>query len=296
MSRSASALLTVGLLAAALVAVPAASARAADDAASLLLAHHAGLQAELDDNAFQRPLVLVSSAPAGRLQGDAYARIASPFAVVREALGSVAHWCDILILHLNVKGCRASDPRAADMLSLYLGRKTDQALADAHRFDFSFARQDGGPDHLQLMLVADSGPLGTSDYRIVLEAVALDAERSFIHMSYSYSYGFAANLAMRGYLATSGRGKVGFSPIGLKGGMRGVVERNTMRYYLAIEAYLGAQAAPPAARAERRIEDWYTSIERYPLQLHELERDAYLAMKRRELERQAALGPWGLAQ
>jgi hypothetical protein len=284
--------LAVGLLAGVLFGSPLAQARVPDADAGLLLARHAVLRDELADNAFQRPLILVSSAPKGRLQGDAYARIDRPFAMVRDALGSVGHWCDILILHLNVKGCRASAPQSADMLSLYIGRKTEQALADAHRFDFGFTRRGSDPEYLHLTLVAASGPVGTSDYRIVLEAVALDADRSFIHMSYSYAYGFAAKLAMGGYLATSGRGKVGFSAVGLKGGMRGVVERNTMRYYLAIEAYLGALASPPAARAERRIDEWFTSIERYPLQLHEVEREAYLDMKRREIGRQDALGPW----
>ena len=34
------------------------------------------------------------------------------------------------------------------------------------------------------------------------------------------------------------------------------------------------------------MHDWFAAIERYPLQLHELERDEYLSMKRRELARQ----------
>ncbi|MCY1186091.1 hypothetical protein D9M73_269280 [compost metagenome] len=64
----------------------------------------------------------------------------------------------------------------------------------------------------------------------------------------------AARVAMQGYLATIGRDKVGFSIVGNNargqpihvGGTRGVIERNTMRYYLAIEAYLSALSAPAA--------------------------------------------------
>ena len=77
------------------------------------------------------------------------------------------------------------------------------------------------------------------------------------------------------------------SPIYIEG-LRGAVERNTLRYYLAIEAYLGALALPPAQQPERRLQAWFDATERHPLQLHELERDDYLAMKRRELARLAA--------
>jgi hypothetical protein len=65
-----------------------------------------------------------------------------------------------------------------------------------------------------------------------------------------------------------------------------VVERNTMRYYLAIEAYLGALSAPPRARLEKRLHDWFAASERYPRQLHEMKRNDYLDMKRREYQRQ----------
>ena len=99
---------------------------------------------------------------------------------------------------------------------------------------------------------------------------------------------------MQGYLATGGRGKVGFSIVGKSangepqylGGMRGVIERNTMRYYLAIDAYLGALSLPAAARLDKRLNDWHSGVERYPRQLHELERAAYLSMKRQEIRRQ----------
>ena len=67
--------------------------------------------------------------------------------------------------------------------------------------------------------------------------------------------------------------------------MRGVVERNTMRYYLAVEAYLSALSAPPAERVEKRLAHWQNAVERYP-QLHELEPEQYLRMKRKEIRRQ----------
>ena len=101
---------------------------------------------------------------------------------------------------------------------------------------------------------------------------------------------------MQAYLGTIGSDKVGFTVVGKQsdgqplhvGGMRGLVERNTMRYYLAIEAFLGALSAPPQARLEKRLHDWFAAVERYPRQLHEMEQAEYLDMKRKEYLRQQA--------
>ncbi len=267
----------------------------AQDAASLQ-ARHAVLREQLASNAFQRPLYLESSDRSGELQGDIYAVLDQPYAVAGRALQDMNNWCDILILHLNVKGCRASTSRAGDTLSVSIGRKFDQPLADAYPVEFVFRRVAVRPDYLQATLNAEDGPLGTSRYRIALEVTALDAGHSFLHLSYSYAYGLTARVATQGYLSTIARGKVGFSIVGRKaggqpvyvGGMRGIIERNTMRYYVAIEAYLGALSTPGPQRLEKRLNDWYAGIERYPVQLHELERGEYLDMKRREVRRQQA--------
>ena len=101
---------------------------------------------------------------------------------------------------------------------------------------------------------------------------------------------------MKTYLATLGSGKVGFTIIGKLpsgqpkyiGGMRGVAERNTMRYYLAIDAYLGALTAPPRLQLQKRLLRWFISTEQYPRQLHEVNQTAYIDMKRREYLRQQA--------
>jgi hypothetical protein len=109
---------------------------------------------------------------------------------------------------------------------------------------------------------------------------------------------------MEVYLATLGRNKVGFSIVGQEpdgrpifvGGVRGVVERNTMRYYLAIDAYLGASALPAPRRSKKSLEDWFAATERHPRQLHEIGRDAYLEMKGREVRRQESEPAAHLAQ
>ncbi len=61
---------------------------------------------------------------------------------------------------------------------------------------------------------------------------------------------------MQAYLGTIGSGKVGLTLMGKQAdgrplyidGMRGLVERNTMRYCLAFESFLGASSAPPRTR------------------------------------------------
>ena len=95
---------------------------------------------------------------------------------------------------------------------------------------------------------------------------------------------------MKAYLATAGRDKVGFTilnqTISSKStdtkvdtkteyiqGVRGVIERNTMRYYLAIEAYLNALNTPLEAQLDKRLQNWYNSTDQYAVQLHEVERD-----------------------
>ena len=68
--------------------------------------------------------------------------------------------------------------------------------------------------------------------------------------------------------------------------MRAAVERNTMRYYLAIDAFLDSLSAPPPQRTEMRLNDWFNSSEQYARQLHEIGREEYLTMKRAEIRRQ----------
>jgi hypothetical protein len=261
----------------------------AQDAAALQ-ARYAALQTQLNNNWFNQPLYLQSSEQPPLLQGDIYARIDQPFSAAGPALLGIARWCEILLLHLNVKYCRSNAP-AGDSISVGIGRKFEQSSADAKLVEFQYRVASRALDYQQVVLKARKGPLGTSDYRIVLEVTSVDRQRSFLHLSYAYQYGTAARLAMQGYLATVGRNKIGFTRVGTQtngqpryiNGQRGVVERNTMRYYLAIVAYLGTLTTPVSQQVDKRLNDWFNSIEKYPAQLHELTRQQYLEMKHREM-------------
>ena len=143
-------------------------------------------------------------------------------------------------------------------------------------------------------LNAGKGPLGTHDYLIRIEATPVEDGRTFFHLTYAYAFGITGRLAMKGYLTTTGRDKVGFTVTGKQRngqpayvtGLRGVVERNTMRYYLSIEAYLAALASPPKYQLEKRLLYWHNATDQYARQLHEVELNDYLKMKRREYQRQ----------
>ena len=267
------------------VALACAGAAQAQDAAALH-AKFDSLQDKLAHNAYGRPLALQSTQASDRLEGEVYARVDQPYAMVQKSLQGTDNWCGILILHLNVKMCHAL-PTGLDMA---LGRKYDQPVEDAYRLHFDYKLVASDADYLRAELTSGDGPLGTKDYRIAVEIAPLDAAHTMLHMSYAYGFGFTAKVAMNAYLSTAGADKAGFSVSGKDGdgkptyvrGVRGLVERNTMRYYLAIDDYV---ASPAPAQLEQRLNTWFDATERYPRQLHELEKPDYLAMKRIEAKR-----------
>lgn len=264
------------------------------NSAAALHAKYAALGEQLKNNSFQRPLTLSSVESDSSVRGDIYALVDYPIAVLSESLHSAADWCDAMVLHINTRECSPS--AAGNTLAMRIGKKSDEALEDTYRVEFAFRVIAATPEYLGVRLRAETGPLGTSDYRILLEAVPLEGGRTFLHFSYSYTSGLAARLGMQAYLATLGSGKVGFTVVGKQadgqadyiGGTRGVVERNTMRYYLALDAYLAGLVVPPGERREKRLQSWFTSTERYPRQLREVSRSTYLEIKRSDYLRTSA--------
>jgi hypothetical protein len=281
------ALFTMGCVCSAAVAADSESASALRDKYVLL-------KAPLKQNAFQRPLVLLSIETAQGMRGDIYAKMVFPFAAVSAALKHPDQWCEVMILHINTKYCHAGLGDAGTVLTVNIGTKTPQELAQASRVKFNFRLREETSDYFEVLLDAKNGPLGTSDYRIRLEAVSLPKNKTFLHLTYSYSANLAAKLAMQAYLATVGADKVGFTVMSTSNdgqpvfidGVRGLVERNTMRYYLAIDSFMQARQAPASAQLDQRLNAWFAGVEKYPLQLHEMDLRAYLEMKHAEVLRQ----------
>jgi hypothetical protein len=284
----------LGLAACSLLALTALQAQAD---AGALRAKYSELREQLRNNNYQRALYIDSTEAPDTLQGDVYAVLDHPYAKVSGALIEPAQWCDILILPFNTKYCHAVDSNAGPTLRVRIGRKFDQPVANAYKLDFTYRNVVAGADYFESRINAKQGPLGTRDYRITVSAVPVDGGKTFLHLSYAYGYGTSGRIAMQMYLGTVGADKVGFSATGrdasgqpqLIGGVRGAVERNAMRYYLAIDAYLDSLDTPQAQRVEKRIQTWFSATERYPRQLREMDRPTYVAMKRQEVERQQTL-------
>lgn len=265
-------------------------ARDASLAVQSLHARLVSLQAEFDNNPFRRPIHLESSERADSLAGEILSVVDYPFAIVSAALVSPVNWCDILLLHFNIKYCDSSVSAGRASLVVGLGKKFEQPASEAYPIHFIFHPRVEDDAYFSIELAANSGPFGTRDYRFEIEAIPAASGRTLIHLRYAYAFGLSGRLAVRGYLATSGRDKRGFTVTGRGAdgepvyiqGLRGVIERNTMRYCLAIEAWLAGADAVPAERLETRLHYWYASTEQYARQLHEMSLDEYLASKRHE--------------
>ena len=268
--------------------------------AEALLAKHKSLTSALSSNAYGRPLFLDSTESENLVSGNAYAVLDAPFAAVSTAFRSANTWCDMMILHINTKYCRPMPGSGPAQLKVNIGKKTPQTLQESFQLVFAMREVNASANLLLVQLNAENGPMGTSNYKIELQATPIEGNKTFMHLRYSYEYGIAGQLAMQAYLATAGRGKVGFSTTGPAapntkakyiGGARGAVERNTMRYYLAIDAYLDALSLPPAQQTNARLEKWFDATEMYPLQLREADKTSYLTMKKEEIQRQTTNPP-----
>ncbi|MCW5611898.1 MAG: hypothetical protein KIS83_14675 [Rubrivivax sp.] len=247
-------------------------------------------------------LRVVSSDDGTLIRGEVAALLAAPAEQVADELRRTRPWCLVLLLHLNTKACTQS-PGGAAQVSVWTGRKEHERpeRATLTRFAATLAPAGSGPA-LDLQLQADEGPLGTRDLRLQLRVLSVP-QGSLLLVDYAYRSTALSRLALRAYLATVARDKVGFSVVGpaadgtpqLVGGARGMVERNAVRYLLAIQALLqtAAGAATPAQRFEQAAQRWFDLTERHARQLRELPRDDYLANKRLEyadsLRRQQAL-------
>lgn len=278
----------------------ASSAWAAPDSnASTLRAKRAEFQTQLRAKAFGEPLHLVSQESGGRMQADVYAEMALPYARVATVLGSPDSVCGLLFLHLNVRSCTPTRGAGGDVLMLSGGPKQGATPGTVYNVTYSMQVEASTTDYQRVTLVAASGPLSTSDYRIVFEATPLEGQRTFLHFAYAYNYGTLAKMAMSVYLATAGRTKIGFTVVGTGSdgrpqhvqGERGSVERNVMRNYLALLAYASVASVTTdtqQAQTETRLRAWFALTERHAAQLHELTLDEYLQEKHADLARMAA--------
>ncbi len=260
---------------------------------SPLASQYQNLKIKLAKSIFGAPILLNSETGDNYVRGEVYALLDTPFSDLDEMLSQPAQWCELAILHQNIKACTYDK----NQLQFYVGRKYYQEPSDAHPILYQFEKVSSNNQHLNIKLTAPSGPFGTSNYLTSIEAVPIDEQHSFIHFQYRYQFGFLADAAMSVYLATLGRKKVGFTVIGtyINGehiyikGLQGVIERNVMRYIFAIQSVLDARKSPEEFRQKARLVSWYAHISKHPKQLVGLTRKEYLYNKEREIKNQEEL-------
>jgi hypothetical protein len=282
-----------------LIAAPAPAV--AVDGTSLGFEHRvAGLKnlvGQLEQSPLALPIHVESEETSGRLRGDVYSIVEQRFDTVVDALELPANWCEILPLQLNVKACTHSVHDRDQLLTLYLGRKFFQKPESAHPLPLTFEVTNSNATGFELAFKASQGPFRTRNYVLAVTAVPLTETRTLIHLSYSYEYGLMSRIAVFGYFRSVGRKKVGFTVVGRdrKGrpvyvrGVQGMIERNAVRYHLAVQAYLETLQVSKPERFERRIERWFDLTSVHRAQLFEVARDDYLGDKRREWVEQTRL-------
>lgn len=263
----------------------------AESPATTLPARRDELQAQLRASPFGEPLVLRTRQGGDSVSGDVWAELAHPFSAVAAVLKTPAGLCEMMFMHLNVRGCTPQAGPDDAALTLLVGPKRSGAFDSEYRMRYAVRTEVADAGQVRVTLSAPTGPLSTRDYRIVFEAVPIDGERSFVHLGYAYGYGTLAKMTMGAYLATAGRAKIGFTVEGNEPdgspkhvrGERAALERNVMRYYLALLAELAPAAGTREQQLQARLKDWFARTEKFAAQLHEYELDEYLGEKNEQL-------------
>jgi len=245
---------------------------------------------------FGFPLQVRSEERGDVVYAEALGVMDHPLQAFRAAVTEPASWCEFIPLNLNIKACTVQGDEAEPLITLYIGGKGYLAPESALQQPYHFRVRARRSEYVAASLSALQGLMGTRAHQMDFEAAGV-AGKTVVALRSSYEQSAASKLVTAIYLATVGRDKVGFSrePIGSDGhaglvkGAQGIIERNLMRYYLVLLAFVETRAVPVAHRFEARLNAFYDLMERYPAQLHEMGKVEYLDVKRRERQNQIRL-------
>ncbi|MDJ0958679.1 MAG: hypothetical protein QNI91_17565 [Arenicellales bacterium] len=248
----------------------------------------------LDNPTTDKPFYLHAEVVKRRQMGEAALYFEQPFKEISSSLSKLGNWCEVLLLHLNTKACTHSRRKRDKTLTIYLGRKFYQDPDDAFVMTYNFETEKK-KDYFSALITAEDGPLGTSDYRIHFE-VALINGRTFGRIQVSQKHSWLSSKAAKLYVATKGRKKQGISIVDYdeKGkpiyssGEQAIAERNLLRYYFAITAYVYSQNGTRSDRFKDSLDYWYDQTEQYE-QLYEVDRSQYMKDKYKEYKNQLGL-------
>lgn len=236
----------------------------------------------------EQAIHIQSSVNKNRLHADVYAVKKIAFHELVNKINRPEQWCRFITLHLNIKAC-VYQLEPDEVLSFFAGRKFYEPAENAFELSYQFKINTLTDNYFELQLTAAEGPISTRDYQIKLEVLKTNND-VLLHMSLSYLSSFTSRLGTSVYLSTIGADKVGFSQVKNETeemeyvkGIEGIIERNVMRYFLALSVYLenGDQ--------QQMVKNWFDATEQYTRQLHEVEKQDYLQAKQQEYQQQAEM-------
>jgi hypothetical protein len=274
---------------------PALPAQGAEDLRQRFFTHYQELQEDARRGPFGFPLHLHAEEREDLVRAEIHGILDHPFRTVGPALAAPGSWCEFVPLNLNIKACTFQSQASETILTLYIGGKGYQLPEAASRQSYRFQVRARQRRYVAISLDALEGLLGTRGHQLEIEAASVSG-RTVVEFRSAYQPSAASKLLTAIYLATLGYGKIGFSrepggggpPVFVRG-EQGLIERNTMRYHLLLKAFLDTLGQPGSLRFEARLAAAYDLMERYPAQLHEMEKSEYFDTKRREHENQIRL-------
>lgn len=253
----------------------------------------------LAQSTFETPIYIHSETNGHVLKGEAYGLIHNPeinFALLRKTFTNHQNWCEFVSLHLNVKACTYHQNTGKKYLKFYVGRKYYEEPDNVYQVQYRFRVLSSTDNYFKVVLNAPRGPSGTRNYLMQVEAMKLNGKVLFRIIS-SYTSSRRSRFGTSIYLNTSGSKKIGFSVTGVDPqgkpvyvrGIKGIIERNVVRYYLAGKTLIAMRHEPKKDRYEKSLRYWFRETEKYSKQLHEMDLKKYLQVKLEERKNQLAL-------
>ena len=148
---------TTGFAAVALVALGTAGS-AIGQSTDALAVRHAAWQQTVSHDAAGPGLAITSDAAGERMRGDIDGMLPAPFATFAAHVASPSDWCEIALLHLNVKTCTHEHGADGDTVTFYSGSKRFETPERAYALRYRFRVEAMRADYIAVALTAATGP------------------------------------------------------------------------------------------------------------------------------------------
>jgi len=289
-SKSAIALLLIGALAPA-------PARANDgDEAEVLVQQYLAASRQSPGLAKGLPIHLVTRQDKHQLTVKLVGLMPYGFSEVASVLAQPDSYCEFLPLMFNVKTCVVSERSPQTRIRYYVAGKHYNPPLTSFRINSRYRLVHYGGDFLGVNLESDEDSFGSSQYRVELRAVPFNGQ-TLISVNSLYAPGRLTRMATYTYINVFARDKPGFTMVKPAGadrplpitGFPAIIERSSVRAYLALKSMMVNRHLRPDQQYEARLRTWYDLNVPYNKQLYELERSQYLDIKRRERANQLRL-------